>query len=205
MIPIAITQRVVEHGAYQERRDCLDQRWAEFLSECDLLPLAVPNSSKLKFDFLDEAPVQGILLTGGNSLVDYGGNAQERDGLECHLMEKAIKENIPVLGVCRGMQVIQNFFNVPLEPVAGHVSDVQKVQIEGRGLSQVNSYHNIGTYSSCPQLTPWAWASDKLIKAVKHESHPILGIMWHPERMTPFLKEDVSLFRYFFNRSSTDD
>ena len=43
MKAVAITQRVTVVPEYGERRDCLDQAWAQFLSACGLVPVLVPN------------------------------------------------------------------------------------------------------------------------------------------------------------------
>ncbi|MDC0307421.1 gamma-glutamyl-gamma-aminobutyrate hydrolase family protein [bacterium] len=61
----------------------------------------------------------------------------------------------------------------------------------------VNSFHKWATTLSVPELSEWAWSSDQVVKAVKHQVLPILGIMWHPERMSPFLFDDISLLRSF--------
>ena len=95
---IAVTQRVVIDGKTAERRDALDQRWADFLQVTGFLPLLLPNSLSLAQHLLASVPVSGVLLTGGNSLVTYGGDAPERDQLEFELLNQARQSGWPVLG-----------------------------------------------------------------------------------------------------------
>ena len=122
MIRVAITQSVVKHDKYNERRDFLDQRWTKFLCECNLVPIPVPNTLNVTNNFLKELNVAGLLLTGGNSLVKYGGDAVERDLLENQLVDQALAESLPIIGVCRGMQLLQSMFDTELKKITGHVN-----------------------------------------------------------------------------------
>ncbi len=194
---VAVTQRVVVEPVHGERRDCLDQAWVRFLQACGLLPVLVPNFPGLVAPLCDAAAVEGIVLTGGNDLAAYGGDAPERDATEAALLELALTRGWPVMGVCRGMQVIQNRFDVKLRPVEGHVTPRQLIRIEGRE-TEVNSYHKFGAFETRPPLDVWAVAPDGVVKAVRHESAKMVGIMWHPERLTPFAGRDIAILRRFF-------
>jgi N5-(cytidine 5'-diphosphoramidyl)-L-glutamine hydrolase len=194
---VAVTQRVSVAAERAERRDCLDQAWVRFLRACDLAPLVVPNILEVALGLCEAAPVAGLVLTGGNDLASLGGDAPERDAVEYSLLELAEQRGLPVLGVCRGMQVIQQRFAVPLRRVEGHVAARQAICIEGER-EEVNSYHCYGAFESRAPLEVWAMADDGVVKAVRHSSRPITGIMWHPERRSPFAPTDVALFRRVF-------
>jgi putative glutamine amidotransferase len=141
--------------------------------------------------------VSGIVLTGGNDLAAYGGDAPERDETETALLDLAERRELPVLGVCRGMQMIQHRAGIPLERVCGHVAHRQSISIDGRSV-EVNSFHNFGATKVQPPLMTWAIADDGVIKAVKHAKCRMIGVMWHPERLDPFTADDVALFANFF-------
>lgn len=195
---IAITQRVLivpEHG---ERRDCLDQAWPRFLAACGLMPLVLPNVIEVALALCAAADVGGLVLTGGNDLAAVGGDAPERDATESALLDAAESRGLPVLGVCRGMQMIQQRCAIPLRRVEGHVTRHQVIRIDG-GPTAVNSYHRFGALESRPPLEVWAVADDGVVKAIRHALRPTTGIMWHPERMDPFAAADVALFRRVFN------
>jgi N5-(cytidine 5'-diphosphoramidyl)-L-glutamine hydrolase len=194
---VAITQRVAVVPEHGERRDCLDQAWPRFLAACGLLPLAVPNVSQVALAMLRDTDVAGLVLTGGNDLAALGGDAPERDAAENALLDAAESRGLPVLGVCRGMQLIQQRCAVPLLRVEGHVTRRQTIRIDGEP-TEVNSYHRFAARESRPPLDVWALAADGVVKAVRHSARPITGIMWHPERNTPFAPADVSLFRRVF-------
>ena len=197
MTMVAVSQRVAWDTQSLERRDALDQRWIRFLENCGLAPLLIPNNVSVAQKMAAGRPLVGILLTGGNDLEAYGGDAPERDQTELFLLEFSIRHKIPLLGVCRGMQVIQDFYGVSLSPVEGHVAPVQTIQVNGLPVA-VNSFHRWGTTLTRRPLEVWAVSADGVVKAVRHQSLPIQGIMWHPERFEPFRNQDVEWVRDFF-------
>jgi putative glutamine amidotransferase len=161
------------------------------------MPLALPNVAEVALALCAGTDVAGLVLTGGNDLAECGGDAPERDAVEFALLDWAERRGLPVLGVCRGMQVIQRRFAIGLRHVEGHVAERQVIQIEDEP-REVNSYHRFAAFDSRPPLDVWAVADDGVIKAVRHSARPITGIMWHPERCTPFSPADVALFRRVF-------
>jgi N5-(cytidine 5'-diphosphoramidyl)-L-glutamine hydrolase len=197
MKAVAITQRVSIVSASGERRDCLDQAWTKFLAACGLLPVLLPNVAEAAVGLSEMTGIAGLVLTGGNDLAVLGGDAPERDAVENTLLDLAERRGLPVLGVCRGMQVIQQRFAIPLRRVEGHVTQRQVIRIDGEP-REVNSYHRFAAFDSRPPLEVWAAAADGVVKAIRHSAQPITGIMWHPERSSPFSAADVVLFRQVF-------
>lgn len=194
---VAVTQRVEiikRPGGGVERRDALDQAWTMFLQAAGCMPAPIPNDPDVAVEMLRELPVDALVLTGGNDLVAYGGDAPERDATEFALLAKAREWQLPVIGVCRGMQMIQQMFGVALERVEGHVADKQTISIDGRS-AEVNSFHKWGASGTAPSLEVWARAGDGVVKGVRHRSELITGIMWHPERTRPFAARDLVLFQ----------
>jgi N5-(cytidine 5'-diphosphoramidyl)-L-glutamine hydrolase len=194
---VAISQRVVFDTRSSERRDCLDQAWIRFVKACGLVPIVVPNDADAARSLCCSLPLAGILLTGGNDLSDYGGDAPERDIAEASLIEIADAQSLPLLGVCRGMQMIQHRLGIRLDYVRGHVAERQIISVEGMPTA-VNSYHQFGTTLTLWPLEAWATADDGVVKAVRHENGRVAGIMWHPERFRPFEPRDILFFRRFF-------
>jgi N5-(cytidine 5'-diphosphoramidyl)-L-glutamine hydrolase len=192
---VAVSQRVVVDPPHGTRRDCLDQVWAEFLLGCGLIPMPVPNSVAAAREICES--VDGVVLTGGNDLAAYGGDAPERDATEAAMLDLAERRNLPVLGVCRGMQMIQHRYGIRLRPVHGHVAPRQSIAIDGKR-AEVNSFHNFGALEGRPPLITWAIADDGVIKAIRHADRRMIGVMWHPERLVPFAAADIALFSRFF-------
>ncbi len=188
---IAISQRTQYISEYEETRDCLDQRWHEFLTSCQITPLLIPNHPKIVCEIIEENILQGVLLSGGNE-------SPLRTETENLLLEYAIQKRLPVLGICHGMQMIQQYFGVKLRKITGHVIEDQEILIHGMP-DRVNSFHNYGTTQTSCELTVWAKARDGVIKAIKHSHLPIMGMMWHPERCHPFKIRDIQFIKNFFS------
>lgn len=201
MMPlVAITQRVdvvPRNNGPSERRDALDQAWVRFLAAVGVRAVPIPNHAGTALALLNALPIAGLVLTGGNDLAVYGGDAPERDATEAALLGAARARRLPVIGVCRGMQMLQHACGATLQMVQGHVVDRQLVSTSD-GNRLVNSFHRMGTRDEAPGLIRWAVSEDGVVKAVRHETERLTGIMWHPERLAPFAEEDIALFRTAF-------
>lgn len=191
---IGITQRVDIHPDYAERRDALDQNWYQFCSKCSLVPILIPNNIALCQHLISTIPLSGFILTGGNSPVSYGGNAPERDCVENYIIKYAEQSNIPIIGVCRGMQMIQLYYGTSLSSVTGHVNEIKDITFQGVE-RQINSYHELASTTCDPPLALLASSNDGVVKAIQHQHFLISAIMWHPERNHPFHQQDITYFR----------
>lgn len=200
MKKIVFTQRVEIIESYGERRDSADQHIADLIYACGFLPIPIMNKPELVSSFCEAVIPDGILFTGGNDLVSFGGNAPERDETERRLIEYALEKEIPLLGICRGMQMIADYFGGALEKVDGHIR--VNHPIEGAiSRKAVNSYHGMGIKDVTAPLIAMAKSNDGIIEAIKHGTYSIAGIMWHPEREKSFPPEDIDLISNFFTRS----
>ena len=197
MQTVIYTQRVEIVEGYGERRDCADQNIPRFLQACGYLPVPVPNTYDIVQGIIDEIQPTGIVLTGGNSLCKYGGNAPERDEAERKMLEIAIERNIPVDGFCRGMQVILDYYGCPLVEVKGHVA-VRHTLTGALGGIEVNSFHNQACVEVNDSLEILAKAEDGVVEAVKAKNERILATMWHPEREQPFVVSDMERLKRLF-------
>ena len=197
MTIIAVSQHIIVNPERNERNDALDQRWGKFFKRCGLTVLPIPNESTSALSIIDSAKPQGVLLTGGGDITDLGGTTPERDETERHMVDWARAQNLPVMGVCRGMQFIQNMFGISLQPVEGHIA--LRHTIRGRNtIDDVNSFHGFGAFETVPELEIHAKAEDGVIEAIAHKSEKIYAIMWHPEREASFREPDIALFSKYF-------
>ena len=203
MKPVLVSQRVDVVSARSERRDALDQRLLDWLAECDLLGIPVPNRVERLVPLWQQVKPAAVVLSGGNDLSEYGGDAPERDAVEQKLLALALAEGVPVVGVCRGAQFLLHAFGNQLQRIDGHVGTRHRLEIAGQ-LHEVNSFHQWGCVELNPPLRTLARSDDGLVEAFAHADLPILGVMWHPERETPFAPLDKVLLRQCLDNEVKD-
>jgi putative glutamine amidotransferase len=192
-LPLAlVTQRVVTDPVTHERRDALDQNWGAFLAACGFLAVPLANHAGRAADLWTALRPSALVLTGGNDLTELGGDAPERDEAERVLLKLALAQRVPVLAICRGMQLLLSHFGVALEAVNGHVCERHAVDFEGHRRI-VNSYHKFAARSAPAELFETGLSADRVVEAVRGKRDHVLGLMWHPEREAPFDEADIRL------------
>lgn len=189
---IGITQRVHDLPDRGERRDALDQAWTPWITDGGDVPVPIPNRIDDPVAYAEALAIDALLLTGGNDLAHLPGAQQpapERDATERALLAHATAVGLPVLAVCRGMQMLVDFWGGAATRVDGHVArphDLHVLDDAGWPLrpGPVNSFHDWGVArAGVPDvLRTLAVAPDDTVEAVAHRELPQLGIMWHPER-----------------------
>jgi putative glutamine amidotransferase len=198
MTRIGLTQRVETVKTYEERRDCLDQRWGPLMQSFGVDPIPLFNQTADVDTYVDRLDLDGIVLTGGNdlaSLADGSNVAPERDQFERTLLETAIDRKLPVLGVCRGLQLLNVYCGGSIHGIDDHVAIEHDLEIDQKVAPiavstesvAVNSYHSYGVADQGlgDQLAVAGRAPDGSIEWVEHTQYPITAIMWHPERESP--------------------
>ena len=180
----------------------------------DMYHLGIDSAAKI----LSEC--DGLLLTGGEDVdPNYYGRKLDsikcdmpdtyRDSLEMILIEKALEQKIPIMGVCRGLQILNVYFGgslifdipsdfdtivkhrYPKYKASRHDVEVTKgsllFKISGITEGNTNSNHHQGIDNLAPLLQGVAKTDDGLIEAIelkdKTETPFLLGVQWHPEHM----------------------
>ena len=196
-----------------------DAKWGYWNLEAALIPfdyvqkveraggraLLVPPSLEGVEETLDA--LDAVVLTGGSDLDPelYGEEAHDetlgivrlRDDAELALLKAALGRDMPVLGICRGIQVLNVGMGGDLEQhLEGHRHDPpgefmeHDVAIEpGTKLAEmlgerttVMSHHHQGVKTLAPGLVETARAADGLVEAVEAPDRRFtVGVLWHPE------------------------
>jgi N5-(cytidine 5'-diphosphoramidyl)-L-glutamine hydrolase len=184
MTLVAVTQRTAVIGQHGEIRDTLDQRLTGWLGRCGFLVVPVPNFvaadgsggvTALR-SWIEQLSPVGVVLSGG----DDPGLDQHRDQLEFGLLGMAKDMGLPVLGICRGMQIMARWAGGPLVQVSGHAGERHKISGELTG--EVNSFHDLGLLEAPAGFEVTARADDGVVEGIRHSDLPWEGWMWHPER-----------------------
>ena len=220
---IAISQRR-DKNKYGSCIDNLDSAYVDYFEKFGVNLLPIPDSVKNVDYYFRNLPIEGVILSSGNDINPtlYGSKEKsesvsiERDLTEKKLLDLSIKKNLPVLGMCRGLQFINVFFggklvniNKDIQSKIGHVASVHKIRIINQSADKlfgnsfdVNSYHNNGisdkTLSS--ELKAFAKSEDGLIEGFYHPKLPIAAIMWHPERKSPNETVNKKIINTFLKR-----
>ncbi|MGX7092637.1 gamma-glutamyl-gamma-aminobutyrate hydrolase family protein [Hutsoniella sourekii] len=200
------------------------------------LPLIIPISHRRSsLQYLEI--IDGLLLAGGQDVSPLfygeeprkilGSTSPERDQFELGLIQAAIDRHKAILGVCRGMQLINVALGGTLyqdidENADFSIQHVQKsmphyvthsIRVEaGSHASQslprhllVNSFHHQAIKDLAPPLKAVAKASDGLIEAIEavNDQLNILAIQWHPELLFDHDSPSLSLFEDLVHRSKS--
>ncbi len=225
--------REVELRNYYKTSICID--YSKSIVEAGGIPVVLPTLTsrediKAQLDILD-----GIILAGGGDLSpryygeDYfkgiGETSVERDENEWIIMEEFIKTNKPILGICRGMQLINIFLGGDLYQddryIEGNLLSHKQETLPDLGthrvrfekeciLSEVlgketytNSFHHQFVRSVGKGLKVTGRAIDGIVESIEGENHKFLvGVQWHPEMMAARGNEDMQkIFNLLVERS----
>jgi putative glutamine amidotransferase len=170
--------------------------------------------------------VDGIVFSGGNDMAaeTYGGAADpatkgvnpRRDSGELALLTSALERDLPVLAICRGVEVLNvvrgGDLVQHLPDVIGHeqhravVGEFSQhpVRVDpdsrlGEVRGNVMSHHHQGLGRVGDGLREVAWAEDGVVEAVEDPAKPfVVGVLWHPEA-----GEDQRLFEQLVEAART--
>ena len=187
------------------------------VSNAGAIPVLIPFVlSESDLDQLHRR-LDGVLLTGGGDVDPqrFGAHAHpavhgvdpERDRVDIQLAQDAIKGDTPLLGICRGLQVINValggtlytdiadqypdaikhdcFHDYPRDFLAHPVKideESSLAHILGKPILEVNSLHHQAVRKLAPGLQATAYAPDGIMEAFELSDHPYgLAVQWHPE------------------------
>lgn len=204
------------------------------LKQAGAMPIMFPvidnnSDAEMLADMCD-----GFLFTGGQDVdpAVYGAEktelcgecCPERDTMEKLLLDIAMKRDIPVLGICRGIQFINACLGGTLwQDIPTQFSDklthcqkppynkpVHDVMIDRNSplyellkkeCIAVNSYHHQGVRELSPELKSMATAPDGLVEAVYAPYHKFLwAVQWHPEFSYESDKNSLLVFNAFVEK-----
>lgn len=210
------TTSVAEGGRHLRPQVLLYSAYIRALEAAGLAPvlLTPSHSARSVRALLDRCA--GLVLSGGEDVDPrrygeaphpaLGAVAPERDELEMTALAVAFRDGIPVLAICRGVQVLNVYHGgtlyqdiaaqrptgIPHEQSAPWGERSHRVRVHaGSKLRsivetdtlQINSFHHQAIKDVAPGLEVTAVAEDGLIEGVEATAHPwVVGVQWHPER-----------------------
>ncbi|MFM2476981.1 gamma-glutamyl-gamma-aminobutyrate hydrolase family protein [Celerinatantimonas sp. MCCC 1A17872] len=154
--------------------------------------------------------LDALIISGGDDIHPslYGEQEmpkakydQPRDELEIHYIRYALERHLPMLGICRGYQLLNvvcggtlyddirpmrqktsNFNTILPRKTAYLAKPSQLYQLMNQPKIQINSLHHQAICQVAPEFSIAATDKDKFIQAIEHMNHhTMLGVQWHPE------------------------
>jgi len=209
-------------------------RYLESIVESGGIPEIIPTNIKLEDCRQIISRINGLLIPGGMDInpLTYGEDPhptvrysiKQHDKIEIELVRLAREYNIPVIGICRGAQVINVAFGGNLyQDIAiqfkneichrqvlsnfdetTHIVVIEENSYIGRLLGkqilEVNSHHHQSIRRVAEGFSVAARARDGVIEAIESTDGMIIGIQWHPEKLFYVSEESQKLFRDFIGR-----
>ena len=189
----------------------VNANYADAVARAGHLPIVITRfGSDAQFDAL-VAKLDVLVMTGGEDIAPEKYNESEspklgkvnvkRDDFDFRLLAAARRRNLPVIGICRGCQLLNVAFGGTLYqdlPSEFPVKDVQhrnthhKITIEsasriakivGKKEVLVNSYHHQSVKDLAPGFRIVAKSPEGVVEAIECDTYPAIGVQFHPEKM----------------------
>jgi gamma-glutamyl-gamma-aminobutyrate hydrolase PuuD len=193
--------------------------YADAVSRGGHLPVIIPRfGTDAQFDAI-AAKLDVLVMTGGEDIAPVRYDAKsspklgkvnvKRDGFDFRLLAAARRRNLPVIGICRGCQLLNVAFGGTLWqdlPSEFPVKDVQHrnmfhwiaierdsrfARVTGVTNALVNSYHHQAVKDLAPGFRIVAKSPDGVVEAIECDTYPAIGVQFHPEKMQCDEKNDV--------------
>lgn len=217
----------------REKRDyeSLSYNYIKAVQLAGGLPILIPTLLYEEMDrYLDL--IDGLILSGGDDIdpalygeepiLELGEVCPERDLFEMKFLAKAIERKVPILGICRGFQMINvalggtlyqdikvqqgsefNHLNLvdPVDTLEHEVTLEQNsklYQMMGKDRLMVNSLHHQAINEIGRNLKVVGLSFDHIVEALEYEGESfMLGVQWHPEDLVVKDNYFLELFKAF--------
>lgn len=215
----------------KEDRIFINHAYLEAVRHFGGIPMVIPAEAGEEEQACLLAQCDGLILTGGDDIDPalYGETiindtvfpAPERDLREPRLIAMAMARNLPILGICRGMQIMNVYLggtlyqDIPAQfettiphkmerPFERVIHDCLLEQgaplhtLVGRETIGVNSFHHQAVKDVAPSLCVMGRATDGIAEAVWKPDYPFLwAVQWHPEMLWPVEDSSQKIWEAF--------
>ena len=194
MLKIGITSNIKEY--YKGYIDFIDHYWLDYFEKKNINYYLVPNKKKLSKKKIKE--INLLIIPGGNDVSNVLKTSNIRNIIEKNLIKICFKKKIPILGICRGAQLLNKSFGGKISKIKKHMRTRHNIFFTNRefikkNFLNVNSFHNDGIKKNDLSKSFKVLASDKHknIEMFISNNKKIIGTMWHPEREKNTLLLDI--------------
>ncbi len=203
-LKFGISMRVTSALTYEETRDTISRDWSRYMLRTfpDANFLFVPNIGEQSINYVRRWDINVLILSGGDDIGVY----LDRDNTERLLLRYALGAQIPIIAICRGMQLVHDEFGGKI--IIGNDGFVEKHRSKRHNIGMdgdiynVNSYHSnrIDLDSLNPNFDIYARCiEDNSIEGFR--SKFVLAMMWHPERESQSIHWNDCIINNFLHES----
>jgi putative glutamine amidotransferase len=215
-LPLIGVSTSITVGEYPERA-YVNSAYLRAVEQAGGIPVLLPPQLSAAARETLWRRLDALVLTGGGDIEPsrFGETAHpstalvspERDALELELVDRALRDDVPVFGICRGFQVVNVALggtlhqhipdavgdavqhsqkekrDVATHPVKLLTEGTRLGQIVGTSELAVNSFHHQAVRTLGRGLRDVGWAPDQVIEALEHEDRQrfVVAVQWHPE------------------------
>jgi len=197
-----MSMRVTSAENYIEKRNSIAYDYIDLFETMGFQIILVPNNTIHVNEYFKD-DIDLVVLIGGNNVnpklyqsdCSLSDVFSERDDMEKTLLEMAIKNDIPLFGICRGFQFINVYFGGKISHnISGHVNKEHVLNSPLMILDNqiTNSFHNQGiALNDLSERLQSIAENSNYVEAFKHSTLKILGVQWHPERQMKIFDQEL--------------
>lgn len=224
-----------ENGLRNYHRTTVSIDYTKGVIEGGGIPIVIPTTGNIEVIKEQLNLLDGLILSGGPDInpIYYGEDfkekigviSPERDDNEIKILKEFLKTEKPILGICRGHQLLNVYFGGTLYQDLSYFEneslkhrqevypelEVHKVLIEKKSILEslygesirTNSFHHQAIKKLGKGFKVIAKSSDGIVEAIEKVDHKFcLGIQWHPEMMVARgNKEMIKIFKLLIEKS----
>lgn len=200
--------RIGVSANYREGQSCVAEPYVQAVVQAGGAPVIIPVMHDLQSLSSVVEDLDGLLMTGGGDINPLFLKEEpipalqdvntSRDFYDLSLIRLAMNRQLPIMGICRGHQILNAAFGGTLmqdiyaqanRPLVKHSQKMDKKEVshtvrlkDGRIIA-VNSFHHQAVDTLAPEFEEFAVATDGINEGVHHVERDVFGVQWHPEAL----------------------
>ena len=200
MYRFGITMRMTTAQGYAEQRDVIASDWSDYMLAAfpDSQFVFIPNIEEKVIRYIEDLNINVVILSGGDDIGVY----PKRDYTETLILKHALNNKIPIIAICRGMQLVHTYFGGNLKTGNEYFTNLHRAtrhSVEMEGTARiVNSFHTNKivekSIAECFEIYARC-KDDNTVEGIQTKG--ILAMMWHPEREVTVVEWNKLLIQFF--------
>lgn len=170
----------------------IKERYLVYFKKHNIIPILItPENESLiiECDFI--AFIGGVDINPHRYNKDIYANFNDKlDEFEFHILDLTIALHLPILGICRGIQLLNVYFGGTLKNINKHLNSLHLLYCQDNNFQikkhQVNSYHHQAIDELADNFVPFLYSEDNIIEGIIDKKKRIIATQYHIEIDDPF-------------------